>query len=189
MKGEVDGAGLSDRCGAESDDLQSEAGILGGGVGGILPAIHAPMDIGRARQGDDRRTGICRRRDRGKGADVQCVPRPERHLGDKGELLPGPMETNQEGHASFGFGRRICVGKYLAIDSLFIHTARILWATTIECVQDENGNDMLPDTNAFIGGSIMQVIMPVHQLRTSLTFLCIAALRHTTVELRPAPLK
>ncbi|KAH9994231.1 cytochrome P450 [Russula vinacea] len=32
--------------------------------------------------------------------------RPERHLGEDGELLPGPKETNQEGHVSFGFGRR-----------------------------------------------------------------------------------
>jgi cytochrome P450 len=38
--------------------------------------------------------------------------RPERHLDVKGEeLLPGPKETNQEGHVTFGFGRRICVGK------------------------------------------------------------------------------
>jgi cytochrome P450 len=76
--------------------------------------------------------------------------RPERHLDDKGKLLPGPMETNQEGHVTFGFGRRICVGKHLANDSLFIHTARILWAATLECVKDENGNDVLPDINAFM---------------------------------------
>ncbi|KAI0294613.1 cytochrome P450 [Multifurca ochricompacta] len=30
--------------------------------------------------------------------------RPERHLGEGGELLPGPIETNQEGHVSFGLG-------------------------------------------------------------------------------------
>jgi cytochrome P450 len=76
--------------------------------------------------------------------------RPERHLDDKGELLPGPMETNQEGHASFGFGRRICIGKHLANESLFIYTARILWAATLECAKDENGNDLLPDSSAFI---------------------------------------
>jgi len=37
--------------------------------------------------------------------------KPERHLDDEGGLRPGPIETNQEGHSSFGFGRRICVGK------------------------------------------------------------------------------
>jgi len=67
-----------------------------------------------------------------------------------GELLPGPVETNQEGHAAFGFGRRMCVGKYMANDSLFIHTAGILWAATLECVQDENGEDVVPDINSFV---------------------------------------
>jgi cytochrome P450 len=75
--------------------------------------------------------------------------RPERHLDDKGELESGPIETNQEGHASFGFGRRICVGKHLANNSLFIHTARILWTANLECVKDENGQDVLPDMNGF----------------------------------------
>ena len=76
--------------------------------------------------------------------------RPERHLDDKGELEPGPIETNQEGHASFGFGRRICVGKHLANDALFIHTAKILWTANLECVKDENGRDVLPDINGFV---------------------------------------
>jgi cytochrome P450 len=76
--------------------------------------------------------------------------RPEQHLDDKGELSPGPMETSQEGHASFVFGRRICIGKHLANESLFIYTARILWAATLECAKDENRNDLLPDSSAFI---------------------------------------
>ena len=75
--------------------------------------------------------------------------RPERHLDDKGELESGPIETNQEGHSTFGFGRRICVGKHLANDSLFIHTARILWAANLEYVKDESGKDVLPDINGF----------------------------------------
>jgi cytochrome P450 len=49
--------------------------------------------------------------------------RPERHLDEKGELLPGPFETNQAGHVTLGFGRRICVRKDLANESLFINTA------------------------------------------------------------------
>ena len=75
--------------------------------------------------------------------------KPERHLGDNDELLPGPKETNQEGHVSFGFGRRVCVGRNLANDSLFIHTARILWATSIKCTRDENGEELPPDTSPF----------------------------------------
>ncbi|KAI0294689.1 cytochrome P450 [Multifurca ochricompacta] len=78
----------------------------------------------------------------------------ERHLDEEGGLLPDPIETNQEGHVSFGFGRRICVGKYLANDALFIGTARILWATTIECVLDENGKEVVPDLDAFTDSGV-----------------------------------
>ena len=81
--------------------------------------------------------------------------KPERHLGDNGELLPGPKETSQEGHASFGFGRRVCVGKHLANNSLFILTARILWAANLRCMEDKKGMERLLDTNAFVeAGSI-----------------------------------
>ena len=82
--------------------------------------------------------------------------KPERHLGDNGELLPGPKETNQEGHVSFGFGRRACVGRHLANDSLFIFTARILWAASLKCPRDENGKERLPDMSAFVGLGIIR---------------------------------
>jgi cytochrome P450 len=65
--------------------------------------------------------------------------RPERHLDEHGELLPGPIETNQAGHVTFGYGRRICVGKDLANESLYIATVRILWALNLERPRDENG--------------------------------------------------
>jgi len=115
--------------------------------------------------------------------------KPERHLDDKGELLPGPIETNQEGHSTFGFGRRICVGKHLANDSLFIHTARILWAVSLECAQDENGKDVLPDINGFVAvGIIMYVLLLAEQFETSLTSY-IAVLCRTTAGLRHVSLK
>ena len=82
--------------------------------------------------------------------------KPERHLGDGGKLLPGPKETNQEGHVSYGFGRRVCVGKHLANESLFIRTAMILWATTLKCARDENGKELQPDTSAFVDLGIIR---------------------------------
>jgi hypothetical protein len=92
--------------------------------------------------------------------------------------LPGPIETNQEGHSSFGFGRRICVGKHLANDSLFIRTARILWAATLECAKDENGKDIIPDTDAFVeAGVIMWVLRPAERFETSVTSYIAALLR------------
>ena len=39
--------------------------------------------------------------------------RPERYLDANGRAIPGPAETREEGHGTFGFGRRACVGKQL----------------------------------------------------------------------------
>jgi len=69
--------------------------------------------------------------------------RPERHVGEEGELMSGRLKADQGGHVTFGFGRRICVGKELALESLFITTARILWAAKLEhCGRDEIGREV-----------------------------------------------
>jgi cytochrome P450 len=81
--------------------------------------------------------------------------RPERHLSEHGDLLPGPVETYQAGHVSFGFGRRICVGKDLANESLFINTARILWAAELARPQDESGKDVPLDKETAIDAGIV----------------------------------
>jgi hypothetical protein len=39
------------------------------------------------------------------GADVEIF-RPERYLSEHGELKPPPNDTKQEGHSSYGFGKR-----------------------------------------------------------------------------------
>jgi len=85
--------------------------------------------------------------------------RPERHLDERGELLSSPMETNQAGHVTFGFGRRICVGKDLALESLFITMARILWAADLEPRRDEDGRQVPLDTETLRDVGI--VIRPV----------------------------
>ncbi|KAH9015708.1 cytochrome P450 [Lactarius hengduanensis] len=77
--------------------------------------------------------------------------RPERFLGERGELTSGPMDPNQEGHYTYGFGQRNCVGKLLANDSLFLYVARTLWAVNFERVRDESGNEVLPDTDTLVG--------------------------------------
>jgi cytochrome P450 len=108
--------------------------------------------------------------------------KPERHLGDKGELLPGPKETNREGHVSFGFGRRVCVGKHLANESLFIQTARILWAASLKCARDENGKERLPDTSTLVDvvGLIRWVFFASISIWDLNDFLYVAVLRPTT---------
>lgn len=75
--------------------------------------------------------------------------RPERFLNERGELTSGPMDPNQEGHSTYGFGRRTCVGKLLANDALFMDVARTLWAVNIERVRDESGNELVPDIDSF----------------------------------------
>ena len=76
--------------------------------------------------------------------------RPERFLNERGELTSGHMDPSQEGHSSYGFGQRNCVGKLLANEALFIDVARALWAVNIERVRDESGNEVLPDTEGFV---------------------------------------
>ncbi|KAF8488217.1 cytochrome P450 [Russula emetica] len=80
--------------------------------------------------------------------------RPERHLDEHGELLPGPVETYQVGHVSFGFGRRICVGKDFATESLFISTARILCAAELARPQDKSGKEVPLDIETAIDAGI-----------------------------------
>ena len=83
------------------------------------------------------------------GEDVDEF-RPERHLDEHGELLSGSVQAVQAGHVSFGFGRRVCVGKHLANNTLFINTARMLWAAKLEGPRDANGKEVPLDTDTFI---------------------------------------
>ncbi|KAI0027873.1 cytochrome P450 [Vararia minispora EC-137] len=59
---------------------------------------------------------------------------PDRYLDEKGQLKPSPPDTKDEGHISYGFGRRSCVGKHVANDSLFVATATLLWAFDLSTV-------------------------------------------------------
>ncbi|KAI9450251.1 cytochrome P450 [Russula earlei] len=86
--------------------------------------------------------------------------RPERHLDDHGELLSSPIETNQAGHVTFGFGRRICVGKDLALDSLFINIARVLWAVKLERARDTNGRQVPLDTDTLVDAGLIARPVP-----------------------------
>ncbi|KAG8156933.1 hypothetical protein KVR01_013155 [Diaporthe batatas] len=50
---------------------------------------------------------------------------PERWLAEDGGLKDLPL-------TGFGFGRRICTGKHIARNNLYIHMAKLLWAFDIE---------------------------------------------------------
>ncbi|KAI0294297.1 cytochrome P450 [Multifurca ochricompacta] len=58
---------------------------------------------------------------------------PARHLNKKGEEVKAVMmDGREEGHVTFGFGRRLCVGKHLAEGTLAIDFATMLWAMKFE---------------------------------------------------------
>ncbi|KAL4066051.1 cytochrome P450 [Scleroderma yunnanense] len=71
--------------------------------------------------------------------------RPERYLDADGKVATPHPETHEEGHSTFGYGRRICVGRYVANSSLFIDFATILWACHVRPYVDDTGQVNLPD--------------------------------------------
>jgi cytochrome P450 len=89
--------------------------------------------------------------------------RPERHLDQQGELS---AETTQAGHVTFGFGRRICVGKELADDSLFITTARMLWAANFERAQDKNGREVPLDVDTVVDVGLVTWVFALSEVST-----------------------
>ncbi|KAI0312385.1 cytochrome P450 [Amylostereum chailletii] len=85
---------------------------------------------------------------------------PSRFLDSAGKLVEqGPGETREEGHVSYGFGRRVCVGRHIANNSLFIAIATMLWATIIEPVKDGNG-DSLVDIEAYADTWVTSIPAP-----------------------------
>jgi cytochrome P450 len=80
---------------------------------------------------------------------------PERFLDEDGKLIPGPWETREDGHSAYGFGRRICVGKHAANDSLFISIATMLWAIRFEHSRDDDGKEVPLDTETFVDAGMV----------------------------------
>lgn len=72
---------------------------------------------------------------------------PNRFLDVEGKLRPAIADTKDESHFSFGFGRRICMGRHVAGNSLFIFIAMILWSMNIEPIVDETGQAVKPDSS------------------------------------------
>ncbi|RYP78207.1 hypothetical protein DL771_000684 [Monosporascus sp. 5C6A] len=66
---------------------------------------------------------------------------PARHLDSSGTQIKAVAAGNKgEPHASFGFGRRICPGRYLADDLMFIFISLILWAVNINRGTNADGD-------------------------------------------------
>ncbi|KAI9442993.1 cytochrome P450 [Lactarius indigo] len=75
---------------------------------------------------------------------------PGRFLDAEGKTATGTPEARDDGHSTYGFGRRACPGKHVANDSLFIFIATVLWASNLERVYDQDGKETPLDMNSFI---------------------------------------
>ncbi|KAF8079355.1 cytochrome P450, partial [Lyophyllum atratum] len=73
--------------------------------------------------------------------------RPERHLDARGQLLPSvPDSTMEEGHVTYGFGSRICVGRAVSDRSLLIQMASMLRACKFSMGKGEDKKPFVADT-------------------------------------------
>lgn len=93
------------------------------------------------------------------GADAAHF-NPARHLDKEGNVAPGPPDTKEESHVTYGFGRRLCVGRHVANNSLFIDMAIMLWALNIERTVDETGKPTPLDIDGCVEDGLVVRPMP-----------------------------
>lgn len=109
------------------------------------------------------------------GADAHEF-NPDRHLDEKGNLAPALVDTKDESHFTYGFGRkhlllvgraksliyfigRICVGRHVANNSIFIDIAMMLWACNIEHVKDEHGIPTPLDVDGWVDDGLVVYVL------------------------------
>ncbi|KAF5343067.1 hypothetical protein D9758_011141 [Tetrapyrgos nigripes] len=88
--------------------------------------------------------------------------RPERFLDKTGTLEIVPPDTHNQGHVTFGFGRRICIGLNIANQALFIDIASLLWAASIEAAYDETGAEIIPSRTECVDEGLVVRPVPFH---------------------------
>ncbi|KAF5343053.1 hypothetical protein D9758_011137 [Tetrapyrgos nigripes] len=83
--------------------------------------------------------------------------RPERYYNEDEDLTKKAEfdDTHGQGHYSYGFGRRVCVGMNLANNALFINIVSILWAVNVKCPVGPDGKKIIPDRNKFIDDGLV----------------------------------
>jgi cytochrome P450 len=75
---------------------------------------------------------------------------PARHLDTSEDIAPGMSDIKEQGHFSYGFGRRICLGQHMANNTLFINIAVLLWATRMERKKDASGRFLPLDIDGWV---------------------------------------
>ena len=94
---------------------------------------------------------------------------PARHLDANGRITSGVSGTKDIGHVSYGFGRRVCVGRHVADNSLFINIAVMLWASRIERKKDASGQLVPLDVDGFVDEGIVVLVSLSYILKWTLT--------------------
>jgi cytochrome P450 len=98
---------------------------------------------------------------------------PARHLDSNEDIAhgaPNRANTKEEGHVSYGFGRRQCPGLHVADNSLFINIAVMLWATKIERKKVASGQPLPLDVDGFVDYGIVMLAVLQYMLQSMLTW-------------------
>jgi cytochrome P450 family 619 len=85
------------------------------------------------------------------------------HYVDKPKLSQGYANTanpEDRDHYTYGFGRRICSGMYIAERSLFTSFSKLLWAFDITTQTDDAGKPIPVDTDPMTGYTDGIIVLP-----------------------------
>ncbi|KAJ7760656.1 cytochrome P450 [Mycena maculata] len=117
----------------------------------------APMGLPHATTADDMHEGMFIPKGSTVYANIYAMTTDPEIFADPDEFRPERfLDTSNPGLINysipFGFGRRLCPGKHVAQQTLFITTVRILWAFNIIPSLDEMGNQIIPSAEDFTSG-------------------------------------
>lgn len=110
--------------------------------------------------------------------DPEVYPEPDRFNPKRfiDPSFPTAQKTDgveygaSRGHWAFGFGRRACPGQHIGEFSLFILTARLLWAFDFKKYVSADGQVHKPDPLAFTTGQYKTSLFVRHLLVVVLAF-------------------
>ena len=85
--------------------------------------------------------------------DEKRFPNPEEFIPERFLTLNGELNSDMKDAElpAFGFGRRICPGRFIADASLFATVATLLATVDVVCATDAQGNQIVPEVDVTPG--------------------------------------